>query len=203
MTCRERQAKFAEWILGELPAAEAQGLELHVEQCPACVRAWSEYRGLDQALRQHLTDREMPARLVFLGQSPRATSAGFIGSLWRAGAAGVVAAVIFLGLIYAGLPTPLPLNAPPKQATLTRAEVEALVARALEARLGQQKREFEAANASLRREQARTLTAVGQKLSYLESVQSTVWKETQQQGALVEFIARNSLPPESAPGKNR
>lgn len=199
MTCGERQAKFAELILGDLPAAEARALEEHAAACPACGRALADCRGLEQSLRQHLTDQEMPARMVFL--SPASGAAGFFGWFGRAAAAGAVAAVVFFALVWGGLARlPMPAGGPAQPAALTRAQVEALVSQAVETRLAEQKQALEAQQASLRQDHARALAAVAQKLDYLESVQSAVWKETQQQGAVVELVARSALQPET---KNR
>lgn len=205
MTCQERQARFTEWILGELPAAEARALDQHVAECPACARVLKESRGVEQALRATLTDREMPARLVFLGEPPRAA---WLGSLWRAAAAGAVAAVVFLGFLLAGYATlPGRSPAPAAQAGLTKDEVETIVAHIVEARLADEKAEFEAVSEKLagrlREENTRTLAAVGKKFEYLEALQTAAWKQDQEQNALMELIARNAVqrgaPPTGKP----
>ncbi len=206
MGCRERETKLTDWIMGELSPAEARELEQHVEQCAECARSLGRLRQVRQALMKNLTDREMPAHLVFLGERPKNLLTGFLTSLWRTTALAAVAAVVFLGVFWGGFAhwrDRLLISAPAEKATLTRTEIKALTAQAVEEQLALQRKELETANeelaASLRQEQMRNLARLAQQLQYLESAQSTVWKEAQQQNELVELIARNSLEPKTPP----
>jgi len=196
MTCRERQARIVEWILEELPVAEAQELESHVEQCQECARALAGVRGVEQTLKQHFSDREMPARLVFLAEKPQGFAAGWWTSLARTAAMATAAAVVFAAVLvgaYSVWGDRLPRRA---QAAPSRAEVEILVAQAAEKNRAQQREELAVA---LRQEQVRDLAVVARQLSYLQAAQTVVWQENQQQNALMELLARNSLQGEVPP----
>ncbi len=202
--CEELQAKLTDWILDELPASEARDLEHHVKQCSACARALEQFRGVHQALARHLSDKELPAHLVFLWGEPKSQFSGFLASLWRTAALSGVAAVVVLAILFAGYGGWIARqssSAPAEKAALTRAEVQAMIANEVEQNLAQQRKEFELANqklaASLREERAQELALVARKLQYIEAAQNVVWKESQQQGALVELIARNSFRSES------
>lgn len=200
MGCPEQQAKLREWVLEELSPSEVRELELHVEQCADCARSLDRLRGVRHALRQHLSDREMPAHLVFLEEKKRLPT-GFLATLWRTAALAALTAVVFLGILLGGYANwgkrPFVVGVPVEKSTLTRAEVEAMIGQAVEKSFAQQKRELEVAKQELqanwRQEQIRHLAALARQLQYLESAQAAVWKETQQQNALVELIARNSL----------
>ncbi len=200
MGCAEREPKLTEWILNELPPAEAQELERHVQQCADCGRSLERLRMVHQALTKGLAGHPAPAHLVFLPEAPKNTLAAFLSSFWRAAAAGAVAAVVFLALSWSGFsyrPRHLPINQSIETAALTPADVKGLAEQVVAQRLASQWKEVEGANAnlaaSLRQEQMSDLARVARQLRYLETTQSAVWKETQQQGALVQLIARNSL----------
>lgn len=197
MTCGERQEKFVEWILEELPAEEARALELHVEQCRECAGALAGLRNVEQALKQHLTDSEMPARLVLVPEQPAAVFAGLWARLARTAAMAATAALVFVAVVfgaYAAWGDRLPRRA---QAAPSRAEVEILVAQAVERGLEPQRKEFAAAReamvANLRQEQAQTLAAIRQQLNYLEAAQKAVWRENQEQNAVMQYIAQTAL----------
>ncbi len=200
MRCAEREAKLTEWILNELPPTEAQELERHVQQCADCGSSLERLRIVHQALTKTLTGRPAPAHLVFLPETAKKTLPPFRNSLWRAAAAGAVAAVVFLAVSWSGFSYRaqyLPGKPSVETAALTSADVKALAEQVVAQRLALQRKEVEAANAnlaaSLRQEQMSDLARVARQLRYLETTQSAVWKETQQQGALVQLIARNSL----------
>jgi anti-sigma factor RsiW len=206
MTCRERQAKFVEWILEELPAAEVQELESHVEQCQECAHALAGVRGVEQTLKQHLSDREMPARLVFLAEKPQGFAAGLWTSLARTAALAATAAVVFVAVLLGAYSTwggQLPGAAPAAvKAGLARAEVNALIASAIERAQDRQQKELVAAHeelaTNLRQEQAQTLRAVLQQLDYLEAAQKAVWRENQEQNAVMQYMAQTTLQADPA-----
>lgn len=200
MGCAEREAKLTEWILNELPPEEAQELERHLQQCADCSDSLEGLRNVHQALTKSLTGRPAPAHLAFLPEVPKNTLPAFLNSLWRAAAAGAVAAVVFLAVSGIGFfyrARYLPVKRSVETATLTAADVKVLAEQAVVQGLARQRKEVEAANANLaaglRQEQMRDLARVARQLSYLETTQSAVWKQAQQQGALVQSIARNSL----------
>lgn len=205
MSCPDKQAKLMDWVLGELSPAEVGEIQLHVEQCAGCAHSLAGLRDVHQALMKQLTDREMPAHLVFLPEKPRELHTGFLASLWRTAALAAVAAGVFLVVVLGGYarwgrqPSFLPLT---EKASFTRTEVEALVAHAVRLQMAQQKHEFEAVNeklaADMRQEQGRGFSSLATQLQYLQSAQSVVWKQTQEQTALVELIARNSMGAETA-----
>ena len=203
--CEELEAKLTDWILDELPASEAKDLELHVKQCSGCARALDEFRRVHQALARHLRDKELPAHLVFLWDKPKSQISGLLASLWRTAALAGVAAVVFLAILsvgYGGWIARQFHAAPADKTALSRAEVQAMIANEVAQSLAQQRKEFELANerlaTGLREEHAQELALVARKLQYLEATQQVVWKESQQQGALVELIARDSFRGESA-----
>lgn len=204
MECPGRDAELIDWILAELSADEARKLAQHVEQCPQCAHSLGRWREVHQALAEKLMDRQMPARLVFL--KPKRLATGFLNSVWRTAALAAVGAVVFLGISLGGLAHwmgRLSTREAAEKTALTQAELKALTARAVEEQLSLQRKELEAANeklvARLREEQMRNLASLARHLQYLESAQSTVWKETQQQSALVALIARNSFEPKAPP----
>jgi hypothetical protein len=73
--------------------------------------------------------------------------------------------------------------------------------------LGQQKQEIQEVSqqsaARFRKDQTRNLQLVASKLDYLESAQNAVWKESQEQGAMMELIARSTLGGQLAPSRDR
>jgi anti-sigma factor RsiW len=201
MACKEWEEKLMDLILEELPAEEARALELHVASCAKCAHALSELKELRGVVKQHLTDRQMPAHLVVIPEKPVSAPFTFLATSWGAAAlGGALAAVFLVGLIFGGLwgRTRGPfVRTQVAENTLTRAEVEALVAQEVSDKLSQQKADFQMQNAklsaSLRQEQAQSLNHLAQHMEYLQSAQDLIWKETQSQNALVELIARNSL----------
>jgi TRAP-type C4-dicarboxylate transport system substrate-binding protein len=85
---------------------------------------------------------------------------------------------------------------------MTRAEIQAIVQDAVRVQLARQQQELETTNqrlaADLQKQQTLALTPVAAQLRYLQSAQSVVWKQAQEQSALVELIARNTLGQEAA-----
>jgi anti-sigma factor RsiW len=204
MGCPEREGKLLEWILDELAPAEVRELEQHVKQCAGCARSVEHLRGVRGALMNSLTDREMPAHLVFIPDQPKRQFAGFVTSLWRTAALAATAAVIFLGILVGGASHwrnrlgPGPWAAGPAvQSVVSPAEVKALAAQEVERQMALERRQLEASNeklaASLHEEQAKNLDGLAHQLDFVQSVQKSFWKETQQQGAMVDLIARNSV----------
>ncbi len=200
----QREVELTDWVLGELPAEKARELERHVSECAECARAAERLRKLQHALTSNLTDREMPARLVFVGESARAPFANFWASLARTAALSAAAAAIFLAVVGFGsvpLRSRLFPAASPREAAVTRAEVQNLLHQAVAEQVAAERKQTEAADAqlaaSLRQEQSATLSRMARQLDYVQSAQSIVWKEMQQQNEYVSLIARNYLEPAS------
>ncbi len=208
MGCPDKKAKLMDWVLGELPPGEEEDLQRHVQQCTDCAQ---ELTGLEQvrdALRAQLTEREMPAHLVFLPEKARELGPGFLASLWRTAALAAVAAVVFLAIAVGGFARwgRQPFTTLPREkAALTRAEVEDMVNQRVRLQWAQQKSELETTQeeltTDLRKEQAHILAPLAKQLQYLQSAQSVVWQETQKQNALVELLARNSLGQGASPSR--
>jgi hypothetical protein len=149
-----------------------------------------------------LTDRQMPAHLVLVGEKPQSLFAGFWTALFRTAALSAAAAAIFLlvasvGLRYGG--SRLLLTTARVEPTLTRTELQAFVAQAVAEQASLQRKEAQAATldlaASLREEQMRNLARIQPQLQYLELAQNTVWKETQRQNEVISLVAHNQLQP--------
>jgi hypothetical protein len=199
MACPDKE-KLMDWVLDELSAGEGEELQRHVARCSDCAQSLVGLQDIRQTLVKQLVDREMPAHLVFVPEKPRAFNPGFMTSLWRTAALAGVAGVVFLAIVLGGYrrwghpPSPVPGV---DRASMTRAEIETLVRQAVRFQLTQQRQGLETANerlaADLRKEQERALAPVAAQLQYLQSAQSVVWKQAQEQNALVELIARNSL----------
>lgn len=204
MACPDKH-KLMDWVLTELSPGEGEELQRHVAQCSDCAQALAGLQEVRQALMEQLADREMPAHLVFVPQEPRVFNPGFLASLWRSAALAGVAAVIFLAIVLGGYARwghpPSPVSGA-QGTSMTRAEIETLVREAVRFQLAQQRQDLETTNerlaADLRKDQERALAPVAAQLQYLQSAQSVVWKQAQEQNALVELIARNSLGRESA-----
>jgi hypothetical protein len=201
--CKEVQAKFTDWIFDELSASEIRDLQLHVEHCSSCASVLEQCREVHRTLASQLLEKELPAHLEFMWGKPRGQFSGLRGSFWRATALAGIAAVVFLAITltgYVGRRTHPLTGTQEAKAALTQAQVNAMIQDAMEQNLARERKEFEVANqklaASLRQQRVQELASVAAKLQYLEATQSAVWKESQQQGALVELIARNSLPPD-------
>lgn len=218
MGCPEREAKLLEWILDELAPAEVRDLEQHVKQCSGCAQSLERLRGARGALMSSLTDREMPAHLVFIPEQPKPQFAGFLTSLWRTAALAATAAVIFLGILAGGAahwrnrlaPVPSAAVISSSASALSPAEVRALAAQEVERQMAVERAGLDASNeklaASLRQEQAANLDRLAHQLDFVQTVQNSVYKETQQQreqqGEIVELIARN-YPESKVPGSGK
>ena len=202
MGCREWENELNDWAVDELSPTKARQLEQHIGQCEECARSAQRLRGVRQALASSLTDQEMPAHLVLVGEKPQSLWAGFWTALFRTAALSAAAAAIFLvvaavGFRYGGSRL-LPTTAQVKP-TLTRAELQALVGQVVAEQASLQRKETEAATvdlaANLRAEQMRDLANIQQQLQYLELAQNTVWKETQRQNEVISLVAHNQLQP--------
>lgn len=210
MGCPDRKAKLMDWVLDELAPDEAREFERHVEHCTDCSRSVASLRAVRGALTKSLVDVDMPAHLVFVPEERRNVFAGFLRSLARTAALAAAAALVFVGIFVGGARrwnSSLVATGSRGQAALTRDEVKALAAQEVERQMALERRDRESASeklaASLRDEQARDLDVMSRQVNYVQSVQNTVWKETQQQGAVVELIARNTLgPTAAAPGSH-
>jgi hypothetical protein len=152
-----------------------------------------------------LTDREMPAHLVFVGEKRQSIWAGFWPALLRTAALSAAAA-IFLVAVSAGFRQGRSWLLPPTawvEPALTRTELQAFVARAVAEQVSLQGKETQAATrdlvASLREEQMRNLAHIAQQLQYLELAQNTVWKETQRQNEVISLVAHYQQPLASSP----
>jgi anti-sigma factor RsiW len=201
MACGEWKVKLMDFILEELPRNEAQELDRHVAQCAPCAAALAELKNLSGAMRQHFVDREMPAHLVLIPERAPSTRLGFLASSWGAAAlGGALAAVFLFGIFFGGLlgsGRDRSRHEPAANIALSRAEFEAMVIREVSEKLAQQRTEFQLENArlseSLRQEQVRSLSRLTQHMEYLQSANNLMWEEAQNQGALVQMIARNSM----------
>ena len=202
MGCREWETELTDWALDELPPMKARELEQHIGQCEECARSAQRLRGVRQALMSSLADREMPARLVLVGEKPQSLWAGFWTALSRTAALSAAAATVFLvvasvGFRYGGSRLfPVTARVEP---TLTRAELQAFVAQAVAEQASRERKETQAATvdlaARLRAEQMGNLASIQRQLEYLEMVQNTVWNETQRQNEVISLVAHNQLQP--------
>jgi hypothetical protein len=160
-----------------------------------------------------LTDREMPAHLVLVGEKPHSVFAGFWTPLLRTAALSAAAAAIFLVVTSVGFRHGgswlLPSSAR-VEPTLTRTEVQGLIAQVVAEQASLQREESQAASvdqaANLRAEQMMNLARIQQQLQYLELAQNTVWKETLRQNEVISLVAHNQLQPpatssEGPPGR--
>ncbi len=197
-----REVELTDWMLGELSPEAAREIELHVSQCAPCARSAERLRGVQQALTSSLGDRDMPARLVFVGEPARSPFANFWPSLVRTAALSGAAAAVFLVMVAFGsvpLRSRLIPAVAPQGATLSRTEVQDLVRQAVAEQVALERKQTEAANAqlaaSLRQDQVTNLTRLARQLDYVEQAQSTVWKQMQQQNEYVSLIARDYLQP--------
>lgn len=207
MACIGWKEKLMDYVLKELPPNEARELELHVEGCAQCASSLKEFKDFQGVMRQHFTDLEMPGHLVLLPERPAGVPWRFFRNPWAAGAlSGALAALFIAGLFLGGLfgrgPSPSVHEQAAKDA-VSRADVEAMVAREVSTRLTEQKAQFQVQNEklaeSLRQEQTKNFGQIAHQMQGLELAQSAVWKETQQQNEFVGYIARNYLPPTSQP----
>ncbi len=168
MVCREWATELTDWALDELSPTKVRELEQHIGQCEECARSAQRLRGVQQALKSSLTDREMPAHLVLVGEKPQNFFAGFWTALLRTTALSASAAAIFLavasvGFRYGGsrlLPT-----VARSEPALTRAELQAMVAQAVTEQVSMQAKPTQVANknveASQRGEQTSELARIG------------------------------------------
>jgi anti-sigma factor RsiW len=202
MGCREWGTELTDWVLDELSPQKARQLEQHIEQCSECARSAHSLRGLRQALTSNLTDREMPAHLVLVGEKPQNALAAFWTAILRTAALSAAAAAVFLAVVSAGFryggSRLLPSIARVEPALL-RTQVQGLVEQAIAEQAQLQRKETQAAAqemaATLRQEQIGNLARIAQQLQYLELAQNTVWKETRQQNAVMTLLAHNYLQP--------
>jgi len=205
MGCRERGPELTDWALDELSPTRVRELEQHIGQCEECARSAQRLLGVRQALQSCLTDREMPAHLVLVSEKRQNPFAGFWTALLRTAALSAAAAAIFLtvasvGLHYGGsrlLPTVARV-----EPTLTRTELQAVVAQVVAEQVSSQGKQTQAADrnpaASLRAEQMGDLARVAQQLQYLESAYNTIWKETQRQNEVISLVAHYQQQPTSS-----
>jgi hypothetical protein len=147
----------------------------------------------------------MPAHLVLVSEKRQNPFAGFWTALLRTAALSAAAAAIFLtvasvGLHYGGsrlLPTVARV-----EPTLTRTELQAVVAQVVAEQVSSQGKQTQAADrnpaASLRAEQMGDLARVAQQLQYLESAYNTIWKETQRQNEVISLVAHYQQQPTSS-----
>ena len=206
MGCREWGTELTDWALDELSPVKVRELEQHLGQCEECARSAQRLRGVRQALMSSLTDREMPAHLVLVGEKPQSLFAGFWTALLRTAALSAAAAAIFLVAVSVGFrhgPSWLLPTTARVEPTLTRTAFQALVAQAVAQQASLQSKETQAATqdlaAGLRQEQMENLARIAQQLQYLELAQNTVWKETQRQNEVLSLVARYTKPPASSP----
>jgi len=198
----QRQAELRDWVLHELDPEGARQIEEHVRQCPECAQSARLLLEVRTALTSSLADQEMPAHLVVAAAPPKRAFNGFWASLARAMALSAASACVFLAVLSAGFARwknrLLPATPQPQQ-VLTEAEIRTLVSQAVADEVAAHLKKTSDSNqqlaATLRREREQDFAQLAQRLQFLELAQNTVWKETQQQGAIVGAIARNSLQP--------
>jgi anti-sigma factor RsiW len=208
MGCHEWGSELTDWALDELPPMKARELEQHFGQCEECARSAQRLLEVRQALKSSLTDREMPAHLVFVGEKRQSLFAGFWPALLRTAALSSAAAAIFLVAVSVGFRHGrswlLPASARMEPA-LTRTELQAFVAQAVADQVSLQSKETQAATrdlaASLRQEQMSNLARFAQQLQYLELAQNTVWKETQRQNEVFSLVAHYQQLPARSPAE--
>jgi anti-sigma factor RsiW len=202
MACEEWQTGLTDWALDELSPQKAQQLEQHIEQCAACGQAAARLRGVRQALMSSLTDRPMPAHLVFVEDKPKSLFAGFRAALLRTAALSATAAAIFLAVVLMGFRYGggqlLPSVARVEPA-LTRMQLQAYVAQAVVQQVALQREESGTVTkeipTDLHQQQLEELARMGRQLQYLELAQTAVWKETQRQNEVINLVAQNRLQP--------
>jgi hypothetical protein len=201
MACPDWEHKIIDFTMQELSPGEMQEVELHSKSCAECAKALDEFRNLHRVMNDFFEEREMPAHLVMVPEKSAGLSWSGLSSSWGAAALGGALAVIFIaGLFLGGLFGPAQSWFGSKHAgnaALTRAEIQGLVAQEVSARISQQSAALQAQDAklaaSLRQEREQRFAALGKHMEYLQSAQDAIWKEAQQQNAIVELIARNSL----------
>ena len=196
MGCREWGTELTDWALDELSAVKVREVEEHIKQCAECARSAQRLLAVRQALTSSLTDREMPAHLVLVGEKPQSRFAGFWAALLRTAALSATAAAIFLGIVSVGFrhgPSWLLPSTARVEPALTRTEVQALISRAVAAQVALQSKDIQATTStqveSLRQEQMANWARFAQKLQYLELAQNSEWKETQRQKEIVSLVA--------------
>jgi len=205
MRCEEWGDVLTDWVLDELSPSLAEELKRHLEQCPECAGRALRLRGVRQALTGSLTDRDLPAHILFLPETRQKAFAGFWTALFRSAAYSAVAAVIFLAVVSLSFQhggTRL-FARPGLQPALTRAEVQELVDHAVARQATLQNDANQAATqavaASLRQEHSVELARLARQLQYLEMAQNTVWKETQRQYEVLSLVAHSQQSPSSLP----
>jgi anti-sigma factor RsiW len=207
MACREWHDKLIDFTLEGLSPEEARDLELHVESCTECAGALSEFKALHRLMAEHFIDHQMPEHLILVPQRAARLPWRLLYSPWRAAAlAGALAGFFLVGLVLGGMIAPVRVPVAgevAREAAFSRAEIEHMVAREVSARLLQQRADIQTQNdqlaAALRKNQAESLRLLTEHVEYLESAQNAIWKETQEQNALVGLIARNSLDGSKGP----
>jgi anti-sigma factor RsiW len=208
MRCREWGTELTDWALDELSPAKVRELEQHLRECEECARSAQRLLGVRQALTSSLTDREMPAHLVFAGEKTQNPFAGFWAAFLRTGALSAAAAAIFLvvasvGLRYGGTRL-LPATAWVKPA-MTQTEFQAFITKAVAEQVSLQSKEMKAATtaqvADLRQEQTENWARIGRQLQYLELAEYTQWKETQQQNQVISSVAHYQQLPANSPAE--
>jgi anti-sigma factor RsiW len=205
MACKEWGNDLTDWALDELNPLKTQELEHHFNQCTECGQTADRLRGIRQALMSSLTDCQMPAHLVLMEDKPKSIFAGLRAALARTAALSAAAAAIFLCVVSVGFRyggSRLFPSAAVVEPSLTRAQLQTYVAQAVAQQASLQREEIGATTkeiaTSLRQEQMGDLARITQQLQYLELAQNAVWKETQRQHEVINFVAQNRLqPPDS------
>jgi anti-sigma factor RsiW len=208
MGCPEWGTELTDWALDELSPAKVRELQQHLEKCEECARSAQRLLGVRQALTSSLTDCEMPAHLVLAGEKTRIPVAGFWAALLRTAALSAAAAAIFVvlasfGLRYGGTRL-LPATTWAKPA-MTQTEFQDIVTKAVAEQVSLQSKEMKAATtgqvAGLRQEQMENWARIARQLQYLELVESTQWKETQQQNKVISSVAHYQQLPAGSPAE--
>ena len=143
------------FFFGELAADERRGVEQHLAACPSC-RAELERLHITQASLASIPDEEVPRRIAFV--SDKVFEPSWWQRLWRPApqwalaSAGLVAAAILFHGYMSGRAA-----APPMDARVVEARVEAELARRLPAALDQAVAKLEARHEARMREAVATV----------------------------------------------
>lgn len=208
MRCREWGTELTDWALDELSPAKVRELEQHLRECEECARSAQRLLGVRQALTSSLTDREMPAHLVFAGEKTQNPFAGFWAAFLRTAALSGAAAAIFLvvasvGLRYGGTRL-LPATAWAKPA-MTQMEFQAFITKAVAEQVSLQSKEMKAATtdqvADLRQVQMENWARIARQLQYLELAENAQWKDMQQQNRVISSVAHYEQLPANSPAQ--
>jgi hypothetical protein len=183
MNCEQAKPLVYDRVLEGGANAE---LDRHLVSCADCRAELADLELTHKLMRQGLPEEEPPRRIAFVAEKPATPSYNPL-RFWQWSFAGAAA----LALVFAVLAVWRPAGAPARSAdTFTRAEVEALVKDAVTKSVAQ------AVSASEQRQQAQTTAVIqsaaqrmAEQFHYLESTQTQVYRETEQNRADLRQVA--------------